>query len=301
MMGLLVEIPYAGASCDYLYARIRCRRASLDASGLSFRTTRGDPQQALLAEYRWVYRQLEQRLRRKLLPVFEFFELRLLVISLRYLAAGNRSAMIDQLKQSLFQANVLSSLQSSDNVAAVLSRLEQLLGEAYPVFQDLTETYLRQGPGGLEQALSGGYLQAAVARSRAPQVRQFLLYLLDMRNLQALQKHLRWQVPLPPPLMSGGSIDIAEYEKIWAQQDQAALLELLKNFTRQSGITDESDVEDILLQELTDRLQRAGRDPLQMGLIIDYLWRCQQSAREQGVQLFRNSEKNAGLVTEESG
>ncbi len=298
-MSLLLEIPYAGASCDYLYARIRCRRADLSTGGLLRRARTGNPQQALLAEYHWLYRQLDRRLRRRLLPIFEYFELRLLVVALRFLAAGDHSSLKTQLQKSLFQTKVRSILQTAEQVAAGISGLEQLLVETYPVFRNLTEVYLRQGPGGFEQALLGGHLQDALKRCKSCQVRRFLLYLLDMRNLQAVQKHLRWQVPLKPPLLAGGSLDLIKCEKIWKSGDHAALHLLMQKFTRQSTRPADQSIEDYLLQGLTTRLQREGREPLQLGLVIDYLWRCQLAAREQGLQLFAEGSsagKTAGTV-----
>lgn len=285
-MGLLVEVPYVGASADYLFARIRCRRVNLCGDALQRRTGAVNPRQALLTEYRWVYKQLDRSMRLKLLPIFEYFELRLLVVVLRYLAVGERTAMTEQLQQSLFEQQVRRILLEADQVSIALCGLEQLLGADYPEFRGLTKLYLRQGPGGLEQALIGGYLQQALTRSKAKPVIRFLRYLLDMRNLQALYKHLHWQVPLAPPLLPGGTLELPFLEKIWREQDLGAFQTLLQKFARQSEPPQEQGVEDYLLQELSSRLRRGGRDPLQLGVVIDYLWRCLQSTREQGVKLF---------------
>lgn len=294
-MGMLLDIPYMGASCDYLYARLRCRQGELDSGGLLRRVQTGDPRQALLAEYRWLYRQTNQRMRRKLRPVFEYFELRLLVVALRYLAAGDRTAVVQQLQQSLFHPRLRNIVQQAEQPVAAIRQLERLLGDQNPVFQGLAEIYLRQGPGGLEQALIGGSLQQAVKDSGDKQVRGFLRYLLDMRNLQALHKHLHWQVPSAPPLLTGGTIELAVYEKIWAGQDLDGLLILLQKFTRLPE-NPEENIEDYLLQGLTKHLRQCGREPLQIGQVLDYLWRCQQATRLQGLQQSAESAR-----TTESG
>lgn len=291
-MKLLIEIPYAGASCDYLYARIRCRRASLAGGGL-LRGVNKDPQQALLAEYRWVYRQLDAGLRRKLLPVFEYFELRLLVIALRCLAAGERATLQRQLEQSLFRPEVVSSVTQASRVIDAISRLEQLFGEDYSAFSGLEKCYLRQGPGGLEQQLIGGQLNASLEQAKEPKVREFLRFLLDMRNLLALHKHLRWQLPLAPPLLAGGTLDLAMLEKIWQQGERRGLRSQLQLFARQPLPPEGAGIEEYLHRALTDRLRSKGRDPLQLWLLIDYLWRCQETAREHGLQQHLNLAEKA--------
>lgn len=300
-MHLLIDITSMGVPCDYLYARIRCRRLTLNDAELLQRAEAGGPQQALRAEYRWVYRQLEQRLRRALLPLFEYFELRLLVVILRYLAVADRSALDDLLRHSLLQLKLRNILRASGRVATTISRLEKLLAEDYPIFQGLTETYLRQGPGGLEQALIGGYLQNSINRSSSRQVREFLIYLLDMRNLQALYKHLHWQVSPAPPLLTGGALNLRICKKIWTEQDLNALLSLMQKFSQQTGHPEDAGVEDFLFQGLSASLKRAGRDPLQIGLIIDYLWRCRLAARNHGLQIFGGSTETEGYTAEPTG
>lgn len=283
-MKLLIEIPYAGASSDYLYARVRYRRARLAHGGLLRSDSGYDPQQALLAEYHWVYRQLDVGLRRKLLPIFEYFELRSLVVALRFLAAGDNEGLREQLRQSLFQSEIVRSVMQANQVVDAVARLEQLLGEDYTAFSGLEKCYLRQGPGGLEQQLIGAQLKESLEQAKESRVREFLGSLIDMRNLLALHKHLRWKLPLAPPLLAGGSIDATLLEKIWQENDQSGLRAQLKKFTRRALPPEGYSTEEYLQYGLTDRLRNKGRDPLQLWLVIDYLWRCQETAREFGLQ-----------------
>ncbi|MDT8419613.1 MAG: hypothetical protein RQ754_04225 [Desulfuromonadales bacterium] len=228
---------------------------------------------------------MNQRLRNRLLPVFEYFELRTLVIALRYLAAGDFSSMSAQLHLSLLHPQIIKLLRETKQVALLTAALERSLAEDYPYFNDLTATYLRQGPGGLEQVLVGCCLQHGIARSRSRQVWEFLRYLLDMRNLQALYKHIRWQVPVAPPILSGGEFLPERYEKIWQEKNLTDLLELIRKRAKRVDGPGEEGVEDYLLRGLSARLSRDGRDPLQLGLVIDYLWRCQLEARTRGLEL----------------
>jgi len=284
-MKLLYEIAAPGAPSDYLYARIRSRRAELDVREKSRWGRSADPRADLRLEYKWVYEEMNQQLRNRLLPVFEYFELKTLIIALRYMAAGDPSSMFAQLQLSLLQPQIIKVLRETKQVALLTAALERFLAEEYPYFSDLTKTYLREGPGGLEQVLVGRCLQQGIARSRSRQVREFLRYLLDMRNLQAMYKHLRWQVPVTPPILSGGGLSPAACEKVWAEKNLTSLLELIRKQAKLVDSPSEDGVEDYLLRGLSARLRRGGRDPLQLGVVIDYLWRCQLETRTRGREL----------------
>lgn len=297
-MKLLREIGLAGAPDDYLSARIRCRRATLDTSGRGSWAGPAEPRQALRAEYQWVYEQLNRATRQKLLPLFEYFELRTLVIALRYLAAEEHAAKRAQLQLSLLEPQLQKLLLASEQMTTVVSALERLLAADYPFFAGLAETYLRQGPGGLEQALLGGCLQQGVKHSRSRQVRALLVYLLDMRNLLAVYKHLHWQVLSRPPLLSGGELAPALLENLFGAGDLSGLLTLMAKRAGQTGNPETVGVEDFLLQGLSLRLQREGRDPLQLGLLLDYLWRCQLAARNRGLRLSDQALVNRQQRTE---
>ncbi len=287
-MKLLLDITRVGAPDDYLYARIRCRRALLDLSGRQAWRDGGDPRELLKREYGWVYRQMNARLRRQLLPIFEIAELRTLVLCLRNLIAENRAAINDLLQHSLLHPLLRRELLNAERATPLVARLEQLLADDRPLFRGVAEIYLRQGPGGLEQRLLGGHLQQALERSRLPVVKDVLRYLLDTRNLLAIYKHLRWQIPLAPPLLAGGSLTPAQCERLWQTQDMPRLLTFLQNYTGLPEDPEQAGVEDFLFQGLSLKLKRAGRDPLQPGLVVDYLWRSQQAARQRGLHLERD-------------
>ena len=284
-MNLLREVETAGVPDDYLFARIRFRRAALDTSGQGQWAGPADPHRALKAEHAWIYAQLNRGLRRKLLPFFEYTELGTLIIALRHLSAGDPVAMEAQLQFSLLHPQLRKFLMSTAKITPLIRQLENLLSKNNPFLNGLTEHYLRQGPGGLEQALLGGFLQQAAAQSRCQPLREMLHYLLDMRNLLALYKHLHWKVPTPPPLLRGGKLPPPITEKIWATQDMARLLELIQKRAGQKGDPEAPGVEDFLFAGLTRQMYRAGRNPLQAGLILDYLWRCRLASRKRGVHL----------------
>lgn len=277
-MKLLVEPKYLPPSADYLYARIGCREQGLLA-GRGGAPQQRNPQRHLRKEYRWVYFHLERRLRRQLRPVFEYSELRLLVLGVRYLAAGELKAFGELLRQSLLPPRLQRKLLAAPQAVAAVAVLERLLADDCPVFRGVTECYLRQGPGGVEQQLLGGYLQQAMAVSRPAPVRELLVYLLDMRNLLALYKHLRWQLPQAPPLLSGGELSVTVIERCWQQQDLAALLRLARKRAGLNVEAELADIEDLLEEGVAKRLRQQAREPLQIGVLLDYLWLCRRIAR----------------------
>ena len=276
-MQLLLEHKFIPPPVDYLYVRIGCRRRRLIAEegGVSSRLS---PRQ-LRKEYRWVYLHLEPPLFRQLLPVFEFGELRVLVLALRYLSAGEWQPLEELLQPSLLQQRLRRELQNHRQAAGTLAVLERLLRDDYPIFRGITQCYLRQGPGGVEQRLIGGYLPRAIAASGSPKVRELLIYLLDMRNLLAVYKHLHWQLPQPPPLLSGGRIPQVVCLRCWQDRDPAALQQQVRRRAGLGGNPEQLDVEAQLEQGLKKHLQQLAREPLQIGVLLDYLWCCREAAR----------------------
>jgi hypothetical protein len=276
-MKLLVEPKFPAPPVDYLYARLGWRGRALRGSAAA--PPDPHPQDRLRREYRWLYFRLAPELANKLLPLFEYGELRTLLLGLRYLAAGEEKSLNELLRQSLLQQQLQRTLLRAGQVVAGVASLEKLLAADYPEFRGLTETYLRQGPGGLEQQLLGGYLPRAIAASRSAPVAEVLGYLLDMRNLLAVYKHLRWRLPEPPVLLPGGRISVAAGQRCWRQQDLVALQQLVG---KRSGLKEQfaaGGPEELLEQGLTNRCRQLAREPLQIGVLINYLWRCRQAAR----------------------
>jgi len=292
-MELLRTIRPDEASADYLYARIRSRRSRLEISGSDERSAGGEPRQMLRDQYHWVYRRLNRRLRAQLRPVFEYEELRTVMLALRYLAARDRSALAATVNGSLLNRSLGRAVTGSARVATAVAALERLLAEDYPFCRGLAEIYLKQGPGGLEQALNGGYLRQTVGRVRPPALRLYFRYLVSMRNLLALYKHLHWKLPLPPPLIEGGEIELDRFNRIWAEQDLPGVATLARKLTGRDEDPFQAGLEEMLCRGLAERLRLAGRDPLQIGVLLDYLWRCRMAARNRGLRINRSQASEA--------
>src|SRR5512136_906202 len=107
-MELLREIAADGFPTDYLLARIRGRRVALAARwgaarahGLPPGTTDAQIWEALLAEFEWLYAQMNRPLRQRLAPVFGLFELKTIVLCVRSRAAHRSSEIAALLARSL--------------------------------------------------------------------------------------------------------------------------------------------------------------------------------------------------------
>jgi hypothetical protein len=282
-MELLRERDRAAPPADTLYARLSYRRHKL-------RAVDGDPQHWLLREFRWLYRCLDRKLMAQLRPLFEASALRSLILYLRQLESDARSAPRPPLQTSLLSPAIQREFAKGPRTRTLVSRLERRLAETQPYFRGLEEAFLRHGPGGVEQALVGGHLQHALAQANSPALREHLGEMLDIRNLTALYKHLHWQVKAEPPLLDGGRISRARCLRLWRERDLEGLKGLVRTTFHVSGSASQRGLEDVLLDGVSARLQRAGRLPLHPVRVIDYLWRCRMTARSGGLALEQSGE-----------
>lgn len=268
-MKLLTPTTPAELPADALLARLRCRRRSIEsAPGQS----KGTPAADAVC---WVYQRLNRGLRKQLEPFLDLLAMRSLVLSLRYALAGE--APPATLKEDCLLAKPLKRLAATPgNAQNTLARLEGALAADYPFASGLETTYRNRGPGGVEQQLAEGILQHSLAGSGHNTLTMMLRYLVDMRNCLTIHKFWRWQVKTAPPMAAGGSLATATLLRIWASRDSARLTRLTVQLTGTPPLASNSiALEQCLINGLTRRLRQGGRDPLGLGVILDYLWRTQ--------------------------
>jgi hypothetical protein len=281
---LLAPPPPAELPAEALLARLRGRRANLDRSGAS--PGAPEPTDAMT----WLHPRLAGPLRAAVRPYLEIEAMRCLLLALRY-RLGNEPVPAGLLHQPWLAADLASLLDRPEEAAAMLARLELWLVGDYPFAGGLRTGYLRQGPGQVEQQLAAGILGQALAGARAPVVQMTIRFLTDMRNLLAVLRHWRWRVPVVPPLLAGGELDAERLARAWARGDVEMLKRLAARLADELlADLDPRVAERALLRGLTRRLQRAGRDPLGSGVIIDYLWRCRVAARNRALQQVADGE-----------
>jgi len=277
-MQLLVTTQPAELPTDALLARLRCRRAAIDLA--SDRVTETPPG----AVIEWVYRRLNRELRKRLGPFLDLLAMRNLVLTLRYLLAEEEPPV--SLRRHALLAEPLLELIMTPDAETTVVRLESALIRDYPFVDGLAATWRNHGPGGVEQQLASGILQHGLNRSNEGIVSRTLGYLVDMRNCLAIKKYWRWQVSQPPQLTTGGALSVDQLARIWSHRDEDRLAALVAKLgggpTRSLQAV---SMEQALINGLTKLLRKAGRDPLGLAVVIEYLWKIQLAVHN---RLLRN-------------
>ena len=260
---------------EALLARLRCRRAAINLAA-----DHGTDTPATDVVY-WVYKRLNSRMRKRLEPFLDLLAMRNLILALRYTLADETppaSLMNNSLLAEPLQRLVMATEETENTIA----QLEAALTKDYPFAVGLTATYQNQGPGGVEQQLADGILQHGLARAGNDILKGTLRYLVDMRNCLMINKLWRWQVSQAPPLTTGGMLATTSLQRIWATHDSDRLTRLTTRLTGEPLISTEAiGMEQSLLRGLTRLLRRAGRDPLGLAVIIEYLWLAQLAVHNQ--------------------
>lgn len=281
---LLAPPPPAELPAEALLARLRARRAALDLSGES---AGGPVPEAAMA---WLHPRLAPPLRSAVLPYLEIEAIHCLLLALRY-RLGGEPVPPGLLHQPWLAGELAGLLDRPGEVDTVLAALEQWLAGDYSFAAGLLSGYLKQGPGQVEQQLATGILNHALTKARVPVVAMTVRFLVDVRNLLAVLRHWRWRVQAAPSLLAGGEVDAGSLARAWAAGDEDLFRRLA---ARLDGVAlpdlEPRTAERVLLSGLTRRLHRAGRDPLGVGVIIDYLWRCRVAARNRALQLAAGGE-----------
>lgn len=275
-MKLLTPTQPAELPKEALLARLRCRRAAIDLRAANH-ATEAPPADVVL----WVYRRLNRRLRTRLEPFLDLLAMRSLILALRYTLAGE-TPPATVLNPSLLAGPLKRLVTMTEESEAAIAQLEAVLAKDYPFVAGLTATYRRQGPGGVEQQLADGILQHGLARTDNDLLKATLRYLVDMRNCLMINKLWRWQVSKTPPLTPGGRYATSSLQRIWANHDSDRLARLVTRLTgKPLTSTDVVCMEQCLLSGLTRFLRLAGRDPLGLAVIIEYLWLAQLAVHNQ--------------------
>lgn len=276
---MLLTLPSpAELPAEALFARLRARRAALAPSGTGI----GPPEPATVLA--WLWPRLEGSLRTGLLPYLEIEAMLCLRLALRY-RLSDETVPAGLLYQPWLAKELGRLLTQPGDARAMLAQLEQWLTPDYPFAAGLAKGYLTQGPGQVERQLTTGILIHSLTRARVPVVRMTIRFLTDLRNLLAVLRHWRWQLRAAPALLPGGEVEATILARVWADTDKARFEQLAARLSgRPLMDLEPRAAERELLSGLTRRLRLAGRDPLSLGLVIDYVWRCQLATRNHLLQ-----------------
>jgi vacuolar-type H+-ATPase subunit C/Vma6 len=287
-MELLLGIKDRGYPSEYLVSRIRGKRAGLisDWSPLYFNGTpteflassqyRGfvtdrSPEgvwRDLRREYRRIYSLMNKKLRNIFRPFFLYSELRTILISLRHIEGKKGERNDDILLSSLLSAEIKKVLRESGDVATAVREIERCFLSLSAGFAGIAGIYAGEGLKGFEKEFTSRYLLLTAKGKLHPLMKEFFVRIIDARNIISLDKYIRLTSKTAPSLIPCGSINGPAFAGIIAKKDLAALIRL-------AGTTDEGAgrIEQALYRKITGFLRKAGRDPLGIGPILDYLWR----------------------------
>ncbi len=301
---LLQENEEGGYPIEYLLSRIRGKRVSLITEwepliygatpleslspsrykGVAAGTSSSGIWRHLLAEYRWVYLQMEKSLREVFRPFFLYSELRTLFFCLRYRGSGEVVKVEQILENSLFSKKFKKALMGSKELQDMLEEIEEFFVSLSVKFRGLEEIFAKDGFKGVELHLTTHYLEFLMDSELHPIIREFFIRLVDARNVIALYKHLRWEMKDVPYFIKGGSINQSRLRSILERGD---IFEVTSGIKRLTGITvkipDPTGVENTLYRGMTRFLRKRGREISGVGLILDYLWRCSLEALNLGI------------------
>jgi vacuolar-type H+-ATPase subunit C/Vma6 len=230
---------------------------------------------ALLNEYRWVYFQMNGRLRNIFGPFFVYAELRTLLICIRSLKEMKRAKVREMLSASLLSEELRKILSDSADEFAAVQTIEAILRRLSGKFSGITEILRQKGLSGFEHELIKRYLSVIVGAGLDPVLQAFFMRLIDARNTLALTKLLKLETPAEHPFIPGGTIDAVNLREILDSRSRPEIERLLRAMTGEEiASADHVKLEVSLYRGITRLLKKEGRSALSISPILEYLWRC---------------------------
>lgn len=254
---------YRSYPSDYLFSRLRGRiEKGIDYIKMNSPET---ARRYVEEEHRWVYLQMDNRLRKMLWTYFFYREIRKIS---EWLRLGDVSS---QLEFSLLSDEIKGIFLRYKEVSTRIERLEAILSRVSEGFRGMRDIFEKGGLKTLEESLLNSFISMAVS-VRYPPLRRFFRYLLDFRNLTSLYKYLRWGIDKTPCFLSGGSIGEDELRDAYSSGD-AFVVQRLSLRRLRIHIDNISELEIGLFRGLRDILKRENViDPAKPTLILYYLW-----------------------------
>ncbi len=306
-MNLLVELPFDGYPDEYLLARLQGRNnarirewpALLNQSRPSALATEGLWRDSL-RKLAWLFQQMNRTMRRQTSPVFTLFELRTLSLCLRHTSSQASAAVPDLLGDSLLAPQLKRILLEDEKPQETVAAACAWLTEQHQGFAGLSAAYADEGFQGFERELFYRYLRHTLGSRHPAVIRKVLGHYVDLHNLLALYKKLRWELDVPCDFLAGGDIAPARLEKIEQQGRLPALNRLLGRLPGGAGLSAEG-LEAALWRQLTRELRRASRDADGTGRIVEFAcWQFIQARNLRLLQLCPDLEQDilaAELIT----
>jgi vacuolar-type H+-ATPase subunit C/Vma6 len=278
-----------------LLTRLSARRAAVAAAWSAVRVRGLAPGvsderiwQGLLAEFEWLYGQMDRALRRRVGPVFVLFELKTIVLCVRNKAAHRTLEIDGLLARSLLGAPLRHALKDEPSVRATIAAVTAVIGAAAPSAREAADGYASGGLRGFEDGLMRGYLAHVATATLDATVGRFFALFTDLRNVMILYKQMRWGIADPAAFIRGGTLEPVVFERALASKERAAIADLAERATGLKALPPaetEGSLETVLLSTLSRRLHQAARTDGAVAVIVDYVWRKYAEARNSAVLL----------------
>lgn len=289
MIRLLQQPRSAGYPTDFLLARLRGKRQHLAES----RSAGGSDNRwsDLQDDFQTVFAAMEKGLRRRFAPCFLYFELRNLQMILRTVSSHDQQQLEQLGRHSLLQRRLLAQLQQSEESVDAFAVIDRWLSPLIPGWEPLAEIYTQHGFRPAEEKLTETVLRHFADSRLTPEMTSFITGLIDMRNLLAAARCLRWELDVLS-LVNGGSQINRQLEMAMRKDGVNGLKQILEHQVSE-GVEDLAHLERVLQLRISRQLASLARDPLGFGLILDYLWQRYQAFRSSGLSFWAGEEVGA--------
>lgn len=242
----------------------------------------------MLAEFAWLYGQMDRALRRAVGPVFVLFELKTIVLCVRNKAAHRTLEIDGLLANSLLGTPLRQALKGRPTVPTTIAAVSAVVAAAAPLTRQAADGYASGGLRGFEDGLMRGYLAHVAAARLDATVGRFFAAFTDLRNVMILHKQVRWGIADPAAFIHGGTLEPAVFERALASKAEAVVTDVASRATGLKSLPSwatEGCLETVLLSTLSQRLHQAARTGASIAVVLDYLWRKYTEARNSAVLL----------------
>jgi hypothetical protein len=233
---------------------------------------------------------MNKKLRNIFQPYFMYSESNALLICLRYKSGkGNKTEIERLLFFSVLSEKIKDMLVMEIDLASLLALLEKRSGFLPGKFSGLSEIFLKDGLKGLEQHITRTLLEHIISLEIHPVMKLFFISIINSKNLVTLFKHLKWGITTKPVLINGGSIKESSLGKLMHSRETSELVRLIY---KQTGLyikeATASSMENALQKHITRQTKIMERQSSDIGLILNYLWRCSIEAKNLSIMSYGN-------------
>lgn len=292
---------------DYLLARVRIRKAllaerldSLIAGAYAesdLPASEHEIWKTFLDDYRWVYIQMNKRLFKIFWPFFFFAELKTIIICLRYKEVNEKNKIKEILESSLLSDQLKNIIEETREIVPLIESLDDMLNMFLDKPKRLRLFYDERGLKSVEETIIHSYLKYMLSMNIHPVIKSFFVYIADIRNVIAFYKYQRWDIVDLPVFLCGGTLHWKKLQSSFNTHEISGIKNIVYKLTRiKLSELNGRNIEDALTNGLSVFLNKMGRDPLGLGIILEYLWMRYLTAVRQNTIFYSEMPRRDGVL-----